>query len=203
MASNENIEYPSMGEIGKGLEYVKSIPFVLKISEIVVLLIAFSLPGHFLNEIYDEFLAYYEKKGNIDFFLFVTIVGWLIAIAFLIFFVIGIHEMISALPWTLVVAIVLAVWTILLLISSALLAAAAKHYDDDIKTYGFFVSTNTSGCKLLDNANHDAQCWQLIAGAIFGFIATVLHAVDAVIHTHMFLTRGSIPQAVTIGAAPA
>ena len=201
MASNENIEYTSMGEIGKGLEYVKSIPFVLKISEIIVLLIAFSLAGHFLNEIHDSFFAYYGKKGNIDFFLFATIVGWLIAIAFLIFFAIGIHEMISALPWTLVAAIVSAVWTILLLISSALLAAAAKHYDDDIKIFG--VSINISVCESLDHGNHDAQCWQLIAGAIVGFIATVLHAVDAVIHTHMFLTRGSIPQAVTIGAAPA
>jgi hypothetical protein len=66
-------------------------------------LIAFSLAGHFLNEVSSGFFSYYGKKGNIDFFLFATIVGWLIAIAFPIIFVIGIHEKISAIPWTLVV----------------------------------------------------------------------------------------------------
>ena len=70
----------------------------------MVLLIAFALAGHFLNEAEKGFFDYFGKKGNIDFFLFATVVGWLIAIAFLAIFVIGIHEKISAIPWVIVVS---------------------------------------------------------------------------------------------------
>ncbi|CAB4014053.1 pre-mRNA-splicing factor CWC25 homolog, partial [Paramuricea clavata] len=151
-----------MGQIGKGLDYVKSIPCILKIVEIVVLLIAFALVGHFLNEIPNGYFSYFGKKGNLEFFLFATIVGWMISIAFLVIFVIGIHEKISALPWPLVVAIVSAVWTILLLIASALLAAAAKDYDDDIQLISGATAINA--CKILDNSKADSQCGQIVGG---------------------------------------
>ncbi|XP_028392800.1 uncharacterized protein LOC114517316 [Dendronephthya gigantea] len=184
-----------MGQIEKGLNYLKSIPFILKIIEFIVLLIAFALAGHFMNEAVTNFFATFGKKGNIEFFLFATIVGWLIAIVLPILFFIGIQEKVSAIPWTLVVAILSAVWAVLLIIASSLLAAAAKHYEDKEGIRG------KSVCELLDDANEDSQCGQLIGGTILGFIATVLYAVDTIIHARMFMTGASSPQAG--GAVPA
>ena len=67
-------------------------------------MIASSLAGHFLNTLDSKFFDTWGKKGNIEFFLFVTIVGWLISIACPIFFIPGVHEKFPAVPWTLVVS---------------------------------------------------------------------------------------------------
>ena len=69
-----------------------------------MLLIAFALAGHFMNEAPTGFFTAFGKKGNIEFFLFATIVGWLIAIVLPILFFVGIQEKVSAIPWSLVVS---------------------------------------------------------------------------------------------------
>ena len=63
----------------------------------------FPAAGHSLNKAPENFFELFEKKGSIEFFLFATIVGWMIAVAAVVIFVVGIHEKISALPWPLVV----------------------------------------------------------------------------------------------------
>ncbi|XP_028392849.1 uncharacterized protein LOC114517353 [Dendronephthya gigantea] len=187
--------------IEKGLDYVKSIPFVLKITEFVVLLIAFSLAGHFLNTMDSNFFVLYGKKGSIDFFLFVTIVGWLISIVFPILFIFGIQEkFLLENHWTLIVAVVSGVWALLLLTASAVLAMTAKKYDDEdeeVRRSGYFFFTVHSACKLLNKNNSNATCGHLIGGAVFGIIAALLFAGDTIVHAYMYLKGrpGPIPQA--------
>ena len=61
------------------------------------------------------------------------------------------------------VAVISAVWTVLLLIASALLAAAVNHYDGNMSSK---LMIKRTACRLLDDVNADAQCSQLIGGAV-------------------------------------
>lgn len=180
-----------MAQTGKGLDYLKSIPSILKIIEFVILLIAIGTVGYFLDKFPDIYFDYYGKKGNLQFFMFVVVVSWLIVMALFVLFITGLHEKLTAINWTLVVVIISAVCAVLLLISSSLVADAARSYDK--KKFPALISI----CKAMDNGNTDAQCGQLIGGAVCGFIAMVLFAVDTAIHVRMFLTRSAAPQAST------
>ncbi|CAB4027953.1 CKLF-like MARVEL transmembrane domain-containing 7 [Paramuricea clavata] len=159
-----------MAGLGRGCDYFKSFPGILKIIEFIVLLIALGSVGYF----FEKMGSNTSKTDNLKFFLFVIIVAWILVMAFWLNFVSGLYEKMSAINWPLVDAVVFAVWAVLLLISSALMADAVKYYED------------SKFCALLEDANTKQQCEHLIVGTIFGFIAMVLFIVDSVIH---FLIR--------------
>ena len=158
-----------MAGLGKGCDYFKSLPGILKIIEFIVLLIALGSVGYF----FEEMGSATRKTDNLKFFLFVVIVAWILVIAFWLNFVSGLHEKMSAINWPLTHGVVFIVWAVLLLIASALLADAVKYYED------------SHFCELLDRVDTKQQCEHLIVGTTFGFIAMVLFIVDAIIHFMM------------------
>ena len=59
--------------------------------------------GYFLDKL-PTIIGGLEKKGNLEFFLAVVIIGWLMVMALFALFVSGLHEKISAINWPLVVS---------------------------------------------------------------------------------------------------
>ena len=63
-------------------------------------MIAIGTVGYFLDQSSDD----YKKKGNLQFFMFVVVVGWLLVMALFVFFIVGLQEKISAVNWPLAVS---------------------------------------------------------------------------------------------------
>ncbi|KAJ7365072.1 CKLF-like MARVEL transmembrane [Desmophyllum pertusum] len=134
------------GDIGLTMSYIKSIPGILKIVEFFTLMLAFALAGS---------IRYYGTWGEMSFFLFVTIMSWLLVIAVFVLFALNLISKINLnINWNIPVLVFAAVVVLLLLISSALLADNARKF------------------------RHDT----LSAGAAFGFISMFVFIGDAVVH---------------------
>ncbi|XP_028392019.1 plasmolipin-like [Dendronephthya gigantea] len=180
-----------MGKISKGLAYIQSIPFYLKIAAFIVLLIALGTLGTFLDKIV---FGTYGKKERLEFSMFVIVVSWLLVILMAVLFVSGLHEKISVINWPLTAAINMAIWALLLFISACLIADTARQYDKS-------VTGGISLCDFLDNVDHDAKCGHLIAASIMCFIATIIFGVDAFLNIKIW--RGAEPSSSTAAAPPA
>ncbi|CAH3161270.1 unnamed protein product [Porites lobata] len=146
------------GQIGFTMEYVTSIPGIIKIVEFFLLMIAFALAADFKGSF---------SWGRMDFFLFVTITSWLFVIAIFVLFVFNVISVINVnIDWNLPVMIFAGVVAVLLLISSSLIADDARRGNDiygGLRPYGYSVD-------------------KLSAAAAFGFFSMVAFIIDAGIH---------------------
>ncbi|CAB3991816.1 uncharacterized protein LOC110248790 [Paramuricea clavata] len=158
-----------MGEVGKGLAYVKSLGGLLKMVELVFLAIAAGAVGYFYKEGSD---GDYEKKDRIKFFLAAVGIAAVVVIVFFMIFLTGIHKKVK-IVWTKTATGVFFLMGILLLVASAMLAEAYKSYKDD------------NFCDLLDLGGTKSQCKQLLIGVVCGLISAVVFVVDAVVHFKM------------------
>ncbi|XP_032218485.2 uncharacterized protein LOC5518013 [Nematostella vectensis] len=146
---------------GVKMDYVKSLPGILKIIEFVFLLHAFSCMADCCG----------NGSGRYAFFLAMTIIAWImVIIIFLVFFL----DQTSAIPqlnWQYVVLFSSIAWAVLLLICSALMADVSsdtRHYRD-WQGYGI--------------RNYYVKWWDtMTAGVVFGFLAMLVFIIDAVVH---------------------
>ena len=69
-----------------------------------MLLIATGLVGFFLNKAPDGFFAVAGKKASLQIFMAVVVVGWILVVALLSTFIIGLHERFPAINWSLCVS---------------------------------------------------------------------------------------------------
>lgn len=144
----------SGGEIGLSMAYIMSIPGILKIVEFFTLMIAFALGAD---------IQYLGTWGRMSFFLFVTIMSWILVIAVFILFAFNIISKINLnIDWNIPVLIFAIVVAFLLLVSSSLIANDAENW----KVFQSGVSW------------HD----KLRAAAAFGFISMFVFIGDAVLH---------------------
>ena len=70
----------------------------------ISLLIATGLVGVFLNNAPDGFFAVAGKKGFLQFFMTVVVIGWILGLALFSSFLIGLHERFPAINWWLCVS---------------------------------------------------------------------------------------------------
>ena len=200
-----------MAQIPKGLEYVKSISFFLKIGAFIVLLIALVTLGLFLNkadislivsgQLTVDSFDYWERKGGLDFGMFAIVVSWLVVMIMVAFFITGLHEKITIINWPLTVAINMIIWGVLLFISGCIIADTARKYDD--KTY---FTTSITFCDMLKTkypynyySTSDARCGHLVGASITCFITTIIFGVDAFFNIQLFRgkeTPSAAPPAV-------
>ena len=160
-----------MAQIPKGLGYVKSIPFFLKIGAFIVLLIALGTLGFFLDkgeidvkEAHFNSFDYWGKKAALDFGMFVIVVSWLLVMIMVAFFITGLHEKITIINWPLTVAINMIIWGVLLFISGCIIADAARHYDDKEReglTYCDWLKKNIPFF-----GTTDARCGHLVGSSV-------------------------------------
>jgi len=144
----------SGGEIGLSMAYIMSIPGILKIVEFFTLMIAFALGAD---------IQYSGNWGRMSFFLFVTIMSWILVMAVFVLFAFNIISKINLnIDWNIPVLIFAVVVAFLLLISSSLIADDAE----DWKILSSLVSP-------ID---------KLRAAAAFGFISMFVFIGDAVVH---------------------
>lgn len=144
------------GDIGLTMEYITSIPGILKIVEFFLLMIAFALAADFKGG---------WTWGRMDFFLFVTVTSWLVVIAVFILFAFNVISKINvSIDWNVPVMAFAACVAVLLLISSSLIADNARRWND---VYGGYRGTG------LD---------KLSAAAAFGFFSMVAFICDAAYH---------------------
>lgn len=143
------------GQIGFTMEYVTSIPGIIKIVEFFLLMIAFALAADSKGS---------SSWGRMDFFLFVTVTSWLFVIAIFVLLVFNVISVINVnIDWNLPVMIFAAVVAVLLLISSSLIADNARKLNDILRFSGYSVD-------------------KLSAAAAFGFFSMVAFIIDAGIH---------------------
>ncbi|XP_046842629.1 plasmolipin-like [Xenia sp. Carnegie-2017] len=185
-----------MGTIPKGIEFVKSVPFFLKIAAFVILLVAIGTLGAFLDKADLNVPPYGHStfdiggnKGSLDFGMFAIVVSWLVVIIMVVLFVTGLHEKVTFINWPLTVFINLVIWAVMLFIAGCVLADAARKYDNDKK------GPYHTLCSYLKARNADARCGHLIGATICCFIATIIFAVDAFFNFQLF--RGKAPPAQT------
>ena len=193
-----------MAQIPKGLGYVKSIPFFLKIGAFVVLLIALSTLAFFLNEgeikvkgSHFNSFDHWGRKGGLDFGMFVIVVSWLLVMIMVAFFITGLHEKITIINWPLTVAINMIIWGLLLFISGCIIADAARHYDSkkyNGRTYCDWLKVYTIGF-----GTTDARCGHLVCASVTCFITAIIFGVDAFFNIQLFRgkeTPSAAPPAV-------
>lgn len=165
------------------IEYLKSVPGLLKITEILCLLIAFaSLSGftlHFTDQRYG---------GRFDFFYFATITSWLLVIIIFVMFTLRLYERFGTINWNLVMAIYSPVTAFLLLISSALVLDTAIYFRRN---------------EQIDNGrdwdyicNHE-PCGNVEAAGAFGIICVVLFSVDSILYCMKNRNTGSAEPPMT------
>lgn len=143
----------SGGEIGLSMAYIMSIPGILKIVEFFTLMIAFALGAD---------IQYSGNWGRMSFFLFVTIMSWILVMAVFVLFAFNIISKINLnIDWNIPVLIFAVVVAFLLLISSSLIANDAENW----KTWSSFFPID-----------------KLRAAAAFGFISMFVFIADAVVH---------------------
>lgn len=149
------------------VEYIKSLPGLLKVAEILCLLIAFaSLSGftlHFKDDLYG---------GRFDFFYFATITPWLLVIIIYVLFALRLHERLANINWDFVMTIFSPVVAFLLLVSSALVLDVAIYFRRNEKQFkdGFFVICEKEPCGNVE------------AAGSFGILSMVLFAVDTFLY---------------------
>ncbi|XP_028392253.1 uncharacterized protein LOC114516860 [Dendronephthya gigantea] len=175
-----------MAQIPKGFDYIKSVPFFLKIGAFILLFIALITLGVFLDKgSQDVTLTNHKKvdsfdhwgrKGGLDFGMFVIVVSWLQVILLVVLFVTGLHEKISVINWPLTVAINMVIWGLLLFISGCVIADTAVKYDEKKFSYSPW-----SFCDFLKLSwvNSDARCGHLVGSAAICIITTIVFGVDA------------------------
>lgn len=154
-----------MRQSGLDLEYLKSVPGLLKIIEIVCLLLSFACLSGFT-------LKYKEPRygGRFDFFYFATITSWLLVIILFIMFLLRLYERFANINWNLVMAVYSPVTAFLLLISSALVLDTAIYLRRHDKQFGV---NFRDICEM-------ESCGNVEAAGAFGIISTVLFTVDTV-----------------------
>ncbi|XP_046842008.1 plasmolipin-like [Xenia sp. Carnegie-2017] len=156
-----------MGMIPKGTEYIKTVPFFLKIAEFVILLVAIGTLGRFLVKI-----GLTSEKSRLDFLMFAVVVLWIVVVIMAVLFVSGLHEKISIINWPLTVFISCLTWSVMLFIAGCLLA-------DTVRKFNNIAFSSISSCDILDKENLGATCGHLIGATVCCFIASILFAVDA------------------------
>ncbi|XP_046842505.1 proteolipid protein 2-like isoform X1 [Xenia sp. Carnegie-2017] len=149
-----------MGTIPKGTEYIKTVPFFLKIAEFVILLVALVTLGRFID-------VANPSESRLDFGMFAIVVSWIVVIVMVVVFVVGLHEKITVINWPMTVFINMVIWAVMLFIAGCVIADNVREYEDK------------KICDLLKYFNSDARCWHLIAATVCCFIASILFAVDA------------------------
>ena len=70
----------------------------------VVLLVGIGTVGYFLNKAPDGFFTLAGKKGYLQFFLAVVVIGWILVVTLFCFFISGLHDRIPAINWPLCVS---------------------------------------------------------------------------------------------------
>ncbi|XP_046842634.1 plasmolipin-like [Xenia sp. Carnegie-2017] len=149
-----------MGTIPKGSEYIKTVPFFLKIAEFVILLVALGTLGRFIDVLS-------PSESRLDFGMFAIVVSWIVVIVMVVVFVIGLHEKITVINWPMTVFINMVIWAVMLFIAGCVIADNVREYEDK------------KICDGLKFAKRGARCGHLIAATVCCFIATILFAVDA------------------------
>lgn len=155
-----------MRQTGLDFNYLKSLPGVLKILEILGLLLAFACLSGFTLHYTDS-----RYGGRFDFFYFATITSWLVVIFLFILFLLRLYERI-AINWNFFMAVYSPVTAFLLLLASSLVLDTAIHlrraeHEDGSGEY-FRVCTVE-------------PCGNVEAAGAFGIITMVLFAVDTVL----------------------
>ncbi|XP_046842507.1 proteolipid protein 2-like isoform X2 [Xenia sp. Carnegie-2017] len=168
-----------MGTIPKGTEYIKTVPFFLKIAEFVILLVALVTLGRFID-------VANPSESRLDFGMFAIVVSWIVVIVMVVVFVVGLHEKITVINWPMTVFINMVIWAVMLFIAGCVIADNVREYEDK------------KICDLLKYFNSDARCWHLIAATVCCFIATIIFAVDANLNYHLFKSRTCTTTPVTL-----
>ena len=65
------------------------------------LLIATGMVGAFLDKVPEGFFAVAGKKGFLQLFMAVVVIGWILVLALFFVFLIGLHERFSSIKWSL------------------------------------------------------------------------------------------------------
>ncbi|KAJ7365029.1 hypothetical protein OS493_007670 [Desmophyllum pertusum] len=156
-----------MRQSGMDLEYLKSVPGLLKVAEILCLLLAFAcLSGFTLNFTDDQY------GGRFDFFYFATITSWLLVIVLFVMFLLRLYERLANVNWNLVMAVYSPVTAFLLLISSALVLDTAIYFRRHEEIFdGEFKEI----CNM-------EKCGNVEAAGAFGIISMVLFGVDTILY---------------------
>ncbi|XP_028392090.1 uncharacterized protein LOC114516735 isoform X2 [Dendronephthya gigantea] len=184
-----------MARIPKGLDYVRSVPFFLKIGAFIMLLIALITLGIFLDEANIDVKLQRQRYGTINSFdgwgekrrldigMSVIVVSLLQVILLVVLFATGLHEKISIINWPLTVAISMVIWGLLLFASGCFIADTAWKYDEKttFKHGDHYHTTQYSFCDYLKNDiyDSDARCGHLVGSAATCIITTIIFGVDA------------------------
>ncbi|XP_046842630.1 uncharacterized protein LOC124436706 [Xenia sp. Carnegie-2017] len=181
-----------MGTIPKGMKFVKSVLFFLKIAAFVILVIAIGTLGAFLDKADLHVNRYglstfdrWGNKGSLDFGMCAIVVSWLFVIIIVVLFVTGLHEKVTLINWPLTVFINLVIGAVMLFIAGCVLADAARKYDNDKKGY------DHTFCSYLKAKNADATCRHVIGATVCCFIATLIFTVDAFFNFELFRGEAS------------
>lgn len=143
--------------------YAKSIPGILRIVEFALLLVAWACVAHCCG----------DAGGRIAFFLFVTIFGWICVGALFLLFLLKFEGKISGVNWNIFHMVFGAVMAVLLLVSASLVADTAARWKRLYDYYTQFHGLYYTYATLYDN---------LVAGAVFAFLALIVFVVDVFIH---------------------
>ena len=171
-----------MAGINEGLQYLKSVPGVLKILEIIFLLVCIAPVGYFLQKASDNHLGDFDRKDNLKFLVGAAATAAVIALLLFLIFLSGLHKKIDALNWARTAAGIFLILAILLLVASSLVADTVRYY----KSYPGFGIQDVNLCQIFEESKREYRCGQLTAGAVFGFIVMVAFIVDSVIHFRLY-----------------
>ncbi|XP_078365632.1 plasmolipin-like [Oculina patagonica] len=163
-------------QTGLDLEYLKSVPGLLKIVEIICLLLAFACLSGFTLKFTDD-----RYGGRFDFFYFATITSWLLVIILFVMFLLRLYERFTNINWNLVMAVYSPVTAFLLLISSALVLDAAIYYRRHERPFKGQIQPI---CDM-------EPCGNVEAAGAFGIISMVLFAVDTILYCMKNRNTGS------------
>jgi len=104
------------GRIQLDVAYIKTIPGILRIVEIVLCIILFICAVSACSG------WYIYGRGNCGFASFVAFMGFIFVIGWLLFYLFHVHDSAPNVPWLLIELIFYAVWTFFLVISGIVLA---------------------------------------------------------------------------------
>ncbi|XP_046842975.1 uncharacterized protein LOC124437010 [Xenia sp. Carnegie-2017] len=176
-----------MGTIPKGSTYIKTVPFFLKISAFIVLLVGIGTLGRFLDKVdKGNILESYGGKARLEFGMSALVVSWVAVIVMIVVFVSGLHEKITAINWPLTVLINMILWAAVLLVACGLLAYTVYKYETE-KTLFLFTFCDT----LKRAKNFDANCSHLYVATACCFIAAKIFAIDAKFNYKLYKDNAS------------
>jgi len=153
---------------GPSIDFVKTPSGALMVLNFILFFISWCCMADWKGSVDDNVIAHLQD--NAGFYLFTTVVPWLIYIVFFIILILGFHHKFERVNWPLTFAVNCGVWAFLLLISSSIIASKAKAYPCNVW-----------------------HCSKLQAAAAFGFLTIIGLIGQAFFHHREFRRSGSNP----------